>query len=561
MSEPLTAGDKLVPPPSDDRQGRRRQPPPPRKRRRGLFRRFVRGVMGGLLAIGLLVGVVGGAGAYFAWQRFSADLPDVDGLRNYRPPVMSRVYAGDSRLMAELATERRIFVPYSAIPDMVKHAFVSAEDQHFWTHPGVDPLAIVRAATFNLSHMGQRRPVGASTITQQVAKNMLLDNQLSITRKAREAILAMRIEQNLSKQRILELYLNEIYLGMASYGVAAAAQAYFNKPLDKLTLSEAAFLAALPKAPNNYNPFKFPDAAKARRDWVLDRMAEDHIISVAQAAAAKAEAIVPSEFRRPQPIPGADWFAEETRRQLIAQFGVDVTTQGGLMVRTSLDPALQLAAEKAVHDGLMAYDRKMGGWRGPVGHLDGGPALAKAWAEPLAQLARPPGMLPEWKLAAVLDTTDGEARLGWLDTSGASPQPRTGTLALSDIGWARPVKDNKPGPAPRRMADVMQQGDVVMVEPNAVASAAQPAKNAKPAPPPLPRLALRQIPAVQGALVSLDPTNGRVLAMVGGWSFEGSQFNRATQAQRQPGSTFKPFVYLTALEKGFSPSASWTHRS
>ena len=261
------------------------------------------------------------------------------------------------------------------------------------------------------------------------------------------------------------MYLNEIYLGMALYGVAAAAQAYFNKPLDKLTLSEAAFLAALPKAPNNYNPFKFPDAAKARRDWVLDRMAEDHIISVAQAAAAKAEAIVPSEFRRPQPIPGADWFAEETRRQLIAQFGVDVTTQGGLMVRTSLDPALQLAAEKAVHDGLMAYDRKMGGWRGPVGHLDGGPALAKAWAEPLAQLARPPGMLPEWKLAAVLDTTDGEARLGWLDTSGASPQPRTGTLALSDIGWARPVKDNKPGPAPRRMADVMQQGDVVMVEP------------------------------------------------------------------------------------------------
>jgi penicillin-binding protein 1A len=554
MSEPLTAGDKLVPPPSDNRQGRRRQPPPPRKRRRGLFRRFVRGVMGGLLAIGLLVAVVGGAGGYFAWQRFSADLPDIDGLRNYRPPVMSRVYAGDSRLMAELATERRIFVPYSAIPDMVKQAFVSAEDQHFWTHPGVDPLAIVRAATFNLSHMGQRRPVGASTITQQVAKNMLLDNQVSITRKAREAILAMRIEQNLSKQRILELYLNEIYLGMASYGVAAAAQAYFNKPLDKLTLSEAAFLAALPKAPNNYNPFKFPDAAKARRDWVLDRMAEDHIISVAQAAAAKAEAIVPSEFRRPQPIPGADWFAEETRRQLIAQFGADVTTQGGLMVRTSLDPALQLAAEKAVHDGLMAYDRKMGGWRGPAGHLDGGPALAKAWAEPLAQLARPPGMLPDWKLAAVLETTDSEARLGWLDTSGASPQPRTGTLALSEIGWARPVKDNKPGPAPRRMADVMQQGDVVMVEPNAAAPAAQTAKSAKPAPPPLPRLALRQIPAVQGALVSLDPTNGRVLAMVGGWSFEGSQFNRATQAQRQPGSSFKPFVYLTALEKGFSPS-------
>jgi penicillin-binding protein 1A len=556
MSEPLTAGEKLVPSPSDGRNGAKRQPAHTRRPRRGLFRRFVRGVMGGLFAIFLLVAVVGGAGGYFAWQRFSADLPDVDGLRNYRPPVMSRVYAGDARLMAELATERRIFVPYSAIPEVVKQAFVSAEDQNFWSHVGVDPLAIARAGVFDLTHMGQgRRPIGASTITQQVAKNMLLDNQVSLARKAREAILAMRIEQNLSKQRILELYLNEIYLGLSSYGVAAAAQAYFNKPLDKLTLSEAAFLAALPKAPNNYNPFKFPDAAKARRDWVVDRMAEDHAITTAQATAAKAEAIVPSEFHRPQPIPGTDWFAEEVRRQLIGQFGADVTTQGGLMVRTSLDPALQTAAEKAVRDGLMAYDRKLGGWRGPVGHLDGGPALAKNWAEPLSQVAHPPGMLPDWRLAAVLETTDGEARLGWLDASG---QARTGTLPLSDIAWARPVKDGKPGPAPRRMTDVMQQGDVVMVEPNAAAPVVvQPAKNAKPAPtppPPLTRLALRQIPAVQGALVSLDPTTGRVLAMVGGWSFEGSQFNRATQAQRQPGSSFKPFVYLTALEKGISPS-------
>ena len=555
MSEPLTAGEPLAPRPRTIARAAGGNRPRPQARR-SLFRRIVRGVVGGLLGIVLLVGVVGGVGGYAACQRFSADLPDVDGLRNYRPPVMSRVYAGDARLLAELASERRIFVPYSAIPEMVKQAFVSAEDQHFWTHPGVDPLAIVRAAMFDLSHMGQkRRPIGASTITQQVAKNMLLDNQVSLARKAREAILAMRIEQNLSKQRILELYLNEIYLGMGSYGVAAAAQSYFNKPLDKLTLSEAAFLAALPKAPNNYNPFKFPDAAKSRRDWVLDRMAEDHAITADQATAAKAEPIVPSEFRRPQPIPGADWFAEEVRRQLIAQFGADVTTQGGLMVRTSLDPALQLAAEKAVRDGLMAYDRKMGGWRGPVGHLDGGPALAKNWVEPLAQLARPPGMLPEWKLAAVLETTDSEARLGWLDTSGQTPQPRTGTLPLSDIAWARPVRDGKPGPAPRRMTDVMQQGDVVMVEPNAAPPAATSRqKNAKPAPAPLPRLALRQIPAVQGALVSLDPTTGRVLAMVGGWSFEGSQFNRATQAQRQPGSSFKPFVYLTALEKGISPS-------
>ena len=415
-----------------------------------------------------------------------------------------------------------------------------------------------------------RRPVGASTITQQVAKNMLLDNQVSLARKAREAILAMRIEQVLTKERILELYLNEIYLGMGSYGVAAAAQAYFNKPLEKLTLSEAAFLAALPKAPNNYNPFKFPDAAKARRDWVIDRMTEDRVITAAQAGAAKAEAIVPSEFRRPQPIPGADWYAEEVRRELIARFGADVTTQGGLMVRTSLDPTLQAVAEHAVRNGLMAYDRKMGGWRGPVSHIEGGQALARNWAGPLAQVAHPPGMLSDWKLAVVLDVSDAEARLGWLDQAGGPvappPQQRFGVLSLADLAWARPVQNGKPGAQPRRVTDVVQQGDVVMVEPGAptvTPPASQPAKSlpagsdpkGKPAAPnSLPRLVLRQIPQAQGALVSLDPTTGRVLAMVGGWSFEASQFNRATQAQRQPGSSFKPFVYLTALEQGVSPS-------
>jgi penicillin-binding protein 1A len=527
----------------------------------------MRGVAGGVLGVGMLVTLLAGAGGYFAWLRFSADLPNVDGLRNYQPPVMSRVYAGDARLMAELAAERRIFVPYSAVPEVVKQAFVSAEDQNFWMHKGVDPLAIVRAAAFDLTHMGQgRRPVGASTITQQVAKNMLLDNQVSLARKAREAILAMRIEQNLSKERILELYLNEIYLGMGTYGVVAAAQAYFNKPLDRLTLSEAAFLAALPKAPNNYNPFRFADAAKSRRDWVLDRMAEDHVISATQATSAKAEAIIPAEFRRPQPIPGSDWFAEEVRRELIGRFGADVTTQGGLMVRTSLDPTLQAVAEKAVRDGLMAYDRKMGGWRGPVLHLEGGAELARDWAGPLAQISRPQGMLPDWRLAVVLNASDAEARVGWLDQAGQAasqtPQQRLGGLVLSDIAWARPVRDGKPGPIPRRIADVVQPGDVVMIEPVAVAPAAQPPKTpvagtdskGKPAQVALQRVDLRQVPMVQGALVSLDPRTGRVLALVGGWSFEGSQFNRATQAQRQPGSSFKPFVYLTALEKGVSPS-------
>ena len=565
MTGPLTAGEPLAPsnrtPPNKPPRGpERNKRSPAAPRRRPLVVRLARGMFGAILGIVLLVAVVGAAGGWMAWQHFSAGLPDVDGLRNYQPPVMSRVYAGDARLLAELATERRIFVPFSAIPDVVRRAFVSAEDQNFWTHAGVDPIAIARAAVTDLSHLGQgRRPIGASTITQQVAKNMLLDNQVSISRKVKEAILAMRIEQTLTKERILELYLNEIYLGLGSYGVAAAAQAYFNKPLDQLTIAEAAFLAALPKAPNNYNPFKYPDAARARRDWVIDRMAEDRVITAQQAAQAKAEPIVPSEFRRPPPIPGAEWFTEEVRRQLVSQFGQDATTQGGLMVRTSLNPALQTSAEKALRDGLISYDRKRGGWRGPVTHLAGGAALERDWQTALGQVARPPGMLPAWRLAVVLGTSDGEARIGWIGDQG--DQPHTGTILLSDVTWARPLRDGNLGATPRRITDVMQVGDVVMIEPPAQAPQAQaaaapaPARGARAAPPPAAaRPVLRQIPTVQGALVSLDPNSGRVLAMVGGWSYEQSQFNRATQAQRQPGSSFKPMVYLTALEKGISPS-------
>jgi penicillin-binding protein 1A len=571
----MTAGDKRAPtsatpqpPPRNPRGQPRRGGPAPQKPRRGGFGRFVARLAGGIAALVVLLGLVGAAGGYIAYERFSADLPDVAGLQNYQPPVMSRVFAGDARLMAELATERRIFVPYAAIPDIVKSAFVSAEDQNFWSHGGVDPVAIARAGITDFMHMGQgRRPEGASTITQQVAKNMLLDNQLSLSRKVKEAILAMRIEATLSKQRILELYLNEIYLGLQSYGVAAAAQAYFNKPLEALTPAEAAFLAALPKAPNNYNPFRYPEAAKARRDWVLDRMADDHVITVADATAAKATPILPAQFHRPETVPGADWFTEDVRQKLVARFGADTTTQGGLMVRTSMDPALQTEAERAVRDGLMAYDRKLGGWRGPVTHLDQA-ANSGGWAAALAAVPRPPGLLPAWRLGLVLDITDTQARIGWLEKSSqatqpAPPEPQIGTVPLSDIAWARPVHDGKPGAAPRRIADVLLPGDVVMVEPIAAApqaaapaaTAARSASTRATAPAPAgTRLALRQVPQVQGALVSLDPRTGRVLAMVGGWSFEGSQFNRATQAQRQPGSSFKPMVYLTALEKGISPS-------
>ncbi|HVZ08438.1 penicillin-binding protein 1A [Rhodopila sp.] len=566
MKRPLTAGERLSPQPASRRGAQQSSEPStqgphqtgskrPRKRKPNLLVRAVNGLFGAMLAIVVLVGIAGAGAIWIAYRHFSADLPDVDGLRNYQPPVMSRVFAGDSRLLTELATERRIFVPITAIPPLVRQAFISAEDQNFYTHAGVDPLAIARAAVFDLTHYGSgKRPVGASTITQQVAKNMLLDNQMSMARKIKEAILATRIEENLTKDRILELYLNEIYLGLGAYGVAAAAQAYFNKPLDQLTLAETAFLAALPKAPNNFNPFKYPDAARARRDYVLDRMLDDRIITAQQAAAAKAEPIVPSAFRRPPPIPGADWFTEEVRRQLIARFGGDMTTQGGLMVRTSLDPVLQAAADKALREGLITYDRRYGGWRGPVGHLMLAPTdFDTRWPAALGEVQRPAGMLPAWRLAVVASTSDQEARLVWLDPAG---ERRSGTLMLSDLGWARPVRDGKMGAAPRRISDVVQTGDVVMVEPPASAAAPPPiaTKGKQPAAPPASRLVLRQIPTVQGALVSMDPRTGRVLAMVGGWSFEQSQFNRATQAQRQPGSSFKPIVYLSALEKGVSPS-------
>jgi penicillin-binding protein 1A len=541
-------------PSPDDRLAPKVAPPVPvRPHRKGSrFLAFVRGVTA-LITVLILIG--GGAAAlvgYTVYQNYAADLPSADGLRTYQPPVMSRIYAGDDRLIAELASERRIFVPFSAIPDIVKKAFIAAEDKSFYQHKGVDPMAIARAALTDLQHLGAgRRPVGASTITQQVARNMLLGtNDVSFRRKVKEALLALHIERTLSKERILELYLNTIYLGQRSYGVAAASQAYFNKPLDQLDIAQAATLAALPKSPTNYNPFHDPDAALQRRDWVIDRMVETGAITAAEGKAAQAENLGPDEYQKPATVPGSGWFANEVQRQLIDRFGQDESSQGGLIVHTSLDPALQHAADEALRKGLMTYDHSHGGWRGPVGKLEQvagrGGLMNSDWAARLADYKAPGGMLPEWRLAVVLDETAAQARVGWLrDEGGESPVPVISVLRLSDLYWARPaLKDGGLGGSPRRMADIAVPGDVVMVEPE---------------PGPVGRtgehLALRQIPAVSGALVSLDPLTGRVLAMSGGWSAAASQFNRATQAQRQPGSSFKPFVYLAAMQQGISPSA------
>lgn len=527
-------------------------PPPPKPPRRK--RRWFLGTLGFMaktvLVLVATVGIVGAVAGWTLYRNAAADLPDYRWLTDYQPPQMSRIYAADSRLMAELAQERRVFVPIEAIPPRLQQAFVASEDQRFWSHHGVDPIGIARTLITNFEQFGSgRRMGGASTITQQVAKNMLVGADRTLMRKVREAILAMRIEQAMPKSRILEIYLNEIFLGAQAYGVAAAAQNYFNKSLDELSLAESAFLAALPKAPNNYNPVRFPEAARARRDWVLERMADEGFITREDAARARAEPIVPRPTRRPDMVQVGQHFTEEVRRELIARFGADQTTMGGLVVRTSLEPPLQLEAERALRRGLLDYDRRRGGWRGPVARVS---ASATEWLPQLQAVQRPPGALPEWRLAVALDVRDREARMAWLERPDprTAPQPRTGTLFLDEDGalWARTVRDGRLGAAPRRLQEVIQPGDVVFVE----TLPAAPAQGRVPARPE--RLALRQIPEVEGAVVALDPHTGRVLAMAGGWSFERSWYNRASQAMRQPGSSFKPFVYLPALEQGVPPN-------
>lgn len=538
------AGPAAPPEPSPEGAPRREKPARAKRRRRGL------GLFRLLFMVLVVGGLVGSVAAYGLYRQIAEDLPDYRWLADYNPPQMSRIYAADSRLTAELATERRVFVPIEAIPARIQQAFVSAEDQRFWEHAGVDPLGIGRSLLTAAENYGSgRRMGGASTITQQVAKNMLVGAERSLMRKVREAILAVRIEQALPKERILEIYLNEIFLGQSAYGVAAAAQAYFNKGLDDLTIAEAAFLAALPKAPNNYNPVRFPEAARARRDWVIDRMAEDGHITREEARYAKAEPLVPRPSRRPEVVPVGQHFTEEVRRELIQRFGAEQTTMGGLVVRTSLEPELQAAAEKALRDGLVAYDRRRGGWRGAFGQIAAGPT---EWMPALEAYQRPPGGLPEWRLAVVLEVRATDARVGWIDRADGgrgAPQPQTGLMYLQDLAWARAARDGRiTGGQPGRMNQVVSVGDVVFVEQMATQMPAQ-GRAARPE-----RVELRQMPQVEGAVVALDPQSGRVLAMAGGWSFERSWFNRATQAQRQPGSSFKPFVYINALEQGVPPN-------
>lgn len=493
----------------------------------------------------LLIGTLAALGGFVWLLRYYGDqLPDHQKLAEYKPPIVSRVYAGDGRLMAEFAAEKRVFVPIALIPPRVKQAFVSAEDQNFYTHPGIDAMGLARAMVQNLGYyLSGRRLIGASTITQQVTRSFLLSNERTMDRKIKEMILSIRIEQALTKDQILELYLNEIYLGsiggQGAYGVAAAALTYFNKPLDQLTIGEAAYLAALPKAPSNYNPFTQNDRARARRDYVIERMREDGFITAEEAATAKQEALKVQRRDADETVK-ADYFAEEVRRELVARYGEEGAYRGGLTVRASLDPRLQEIADRVFRNGLVRYDRRHG-WRGPVDKA----VPVNDWEKTL--LARTlPGGAGDWQLGLVLKVSDTAADIG---VRVSKSETKQGKIPLSELAWARPVlPEQKVGAPPKKVSDVLTVGDLILVEP--VTTAAD-GKTKYPAD----TYGLRQIPDVSGGLVAMDPHTGRVLALVGGLSFDQSQFNRATQAKRQPGSSFKPFVYMAAFEDGYTPAS------
>jgi len=520
-----------------------------RRKKRGALR-LMSGLVVNVLSIGFIVAFVGVAMVFFGFWFYGRDLPSLAKLADYEPPIVSRVYAGNGRLIGEFASEKRVFVPYRNIPKTVSQAFIAAEDQRYFSHNGVDLIGTIRAGiTTARSYLaGGNRLVGGSTITQQVAKNFLLSKERKIGRKIKEFILAMRIESALSKQQILELYLNEIFLGNRAYGVAAAAQVYFRKSLKELTIAEAAMLAGMPQAPSRYNPLKNPKAAKARRDYVIGRMRADGYITAEQAAVAlKAPLGIKKEKK--DPSVGAEYFVEEVRRELIAKYGEEKMKKGGYSVRSTLDPELQRYADQALRRGLVAYDRRHG-YRGPLVKMPEkfGASWAEGWKKKLARMQRPSGA-GDWPLAVVLSVDRKEATIGMADGT-------RGRIPFGEVTWARKQGEKKRqsgkkmftvvGPPVRKVEDVLAEGDVILVE--------QVRKTPRGKPYPDGTYTLRQIPIATAAIVAMDPHTGRVLAMSGGFSFWISQYNTVTQAQRQPGSSFKPIVYLAALENGFTPS-------
>lgn len=504
-----------------------------------------------VLTLVLALMATGAAGIYLL-HKYGNDLPDYRQLADYQPPTVTRIHAGDGRLLAEYAQEKRVFVPVEAMPKRLIEAFLAAEDKNFYNHFGLDPVSIVRAVLTNISQIGQnRRLVGASTITQQVAKNFLLTNEVSYVRKLKEAILAYRIEQAFSKNEILELYLNQIYLGVGSYGVAAAALNYFNKSLDDLTTAEAAFLAGLPKAPSVYHPVRKPEEAKGRRDWVIGRLLDLKIIDEQEAEIARAEPLV-MKRRDDTELVKADYFTESVRRQLIADHGESALYEGGLSIRTTILPTMQEQATRALNDGLIAYDRRHG-WRGPVSSMD----IDENWIERLAEVDRKSG-LPNWQLGLVIEANEASASIGLVDDGSIIELPLEAvTWAREQIRYADDPDKESLGPEITRVDQVLKRGEVIWVEPVPTKDEEATTEADDGSLIDQVRYELRQPPEVEGAIVAIDPHNGRILAMTGGFNYQRSEFNRATQARRQPGSALKPFVYLAGFEQSYTPSSTF----
>ena len=492
------------------------------------MRFFVR-FLGFLFAAGAICFVVGAVGLTWAVWHYSKDLPDFSQLQDYEPPVMTRVHASDGSLVAEYAKERRLYLPIQAIPKRVFDAFTAAEDKNFWEHGGIDLFGIARAVVNNIEQYGTgRRPQGASTITQQVAKNFLTGNETSLNRKIKEALLALRIERAYSKEKILELYLNEIYLGLGAYGIAAASLLYFDKSVHQLSIEEVAYLAALPKGPNNYHPFRQRDAALSRRNWVIDQMVVTGAITQQEANEAKKKPLnIAMRAQGPNQF-NAEYFAEEVRREIFERYGEDKLYKGGLSVRTTLNPKLQVIARRVFTAGLVRFDESRG-WRGAQQKME--PTPGSDWGAKLAEIRA----LSDtgWRLAVVLQVTDNSATIGFQparDRAGQlSPERQTGVIPAEGVKWTK-----------KGMRHVFAPGDVIYV------SKLEGKEN---------QWRLQQVPDVSGGMIVMDPWTGRVLALVGGFSFDESQFNRVTQAYRQPGSSFKPFVYAAALDNGYTPSS------
>ncbi len=449
---------------------------------------------------------------------FSIGLPDYKKLSNYQPPISSRVYSDDGKLIAEYALQKRLFVPYDSIPEVIVNSFLSAEDKNFFSHPGVDAQGILRAIINNLKNIYQdKRLEGASTITQQVAKNFLLTNEVSLKRKVKEAILAFRIERAYSKERILELYLNQIYLGQGTYGIAAASLEYFDKSIKELNYQDAALLAALPKAPSKYNPYKYPDIAKFRRNLVLQNLKDNAFITKKQFTNLK-KSKLNLKRRKIEIVNEANSYTEEVRRSVNENYGFEKLYSQGLSIRTPLNINYQTQAIKSLRKGIEEYDRRHG-WRGPITNK----LRDKSWKNKIDQFKLDPTL--NWKMVEIISITENEVKFKTLENK----NKKEGILKFDNFKWA--ISKNK------TVKDKFKIGDIIFVKKE---------KNV---------WTLRQYPKVNGGIVVLDPYSGNVKALVGGFNFKSSEFNRVTQAKRQPGSAFKPIVYAAALENGFAPNS------